>query len=80
MEQITFNGKLAREKGQEVVICTERAVFRLVPDGVMLTEIAPGVDLQKDILDRMGFRPLISEDLRSMDPRVFTPGRMGAFD
>ena len=80
VEQITFNGKLAREKGQEVVICTERAVFRLVPDGVMLTEIAPGVDLQKDILDRMGFRPLISEDLRSMDPRVFTPGRMGAFD
>jgi len=78
--QITFNGKLSREKGQEVIICTERAVFRLVRDGVMLTEIAPGADIEKDILGRMGFRPIISDDLKVMDKRVFIPGRMGCFD
>ena len=80
VEQITFNGKLSREKGQEVIICTERCVFRLVPEGVMLTEIAPGVDLQKDILDLMEFKPLISENLKLMDERIFVPGRMGCFD
>ena len=80
VEQITFNGKLSREKGQQVVICTERAVFRLVKDGVMLTEIAPGVDLEKDILGKMGFKPIISDDLKEMDTRVFIPGRMGCFD
>ena len=80
VDQITFNGKLSREKGQEVVICTERCVFRLVKDGVMLTEIAPGVDLEGDILGHMGFKPIISDDLKIMDPRIFTPGRMGCFD
>ena len=80
VDQITFNGKLSREKGQEVIICTERAVFRLVKDGVVLTEIAPGVDLEKDILGKMGFKPIISDDLKVMDKRIFTPGRMGCFD
>jgi len=80
VDQITFNGKLSREKGQEVVICTERCVFRLVEDGVMLTEIAPGVDLEKDIIGNMGFRPIISDDLKVMDGCIFTPGRMGCFD
>jgi len=78
--EITFNGKLSREKGQEVVICTERAVFRLEKDGVALIEIAPGVDLEKDILGKMGFKPIISDELKIMDKRIFTPGRMGCFD
>ena len=76
VDQITFNGKLSREKHQEVVIVTERCVFKLAPDGVVLTEIAPGVDLQKDILDQMGFRPIISEQLKLMDARIFIPGKM----
>jgi len=80
VDQITFNGTLSREKAQEVVICTERAVFHLVKDGVMLTEIAPGVDLDKDILGKMGFKPIISDGLKEMDARIFTPGRMGCFD
>jgi propionate CoA-transferase len=80
VDQITFNGKLAREKGQEVVVCTERAVFRLVKEGVMLTEIAPGMDLQKDVVDQMDFRPIVSGALKEMDPRIFIPGRMGCFD
>jgi len=80
VDQITFNGKLSREKGQEVVICTERAVFKLVNEGVMLIEIAPGVDLEKDVIGKMGFKPIISDDLKVMDKRIFVPGRMGCFD
>ena len=80
VEQITFNGKLSREKGQEVVICTERCVFKLVKDGVMLVEIAPGVDLERDIIGNMCFRPIIADDLKLMDERIFIPGRMGCFD
>ena len=80
VEQITFNGKLAREEGREVIICSERAVFRLVRDGVMLTEIAPGIDPEKDVIANMSFRPIISEDLKIMDSRIFIPGRMGCFD
>lgn len=69
--QISFNGKVAREHGQEVVYVTERCVFRLVKEGVMLTEIAPGIDLQRDILNQMDFVPLISERLKLMDSSIF---------
>jgi propionate CoA-transferase len=51
-------------------------VFRLTPDGVELIEIAPGVDLEKDVLSRMAFQPLISKQLKKMDPRIFTDARM----
>lgn len=72
VEQITFSGKSAMEQvHQTVVIVTERAVFHLTPKGLMLTEIAPGIDLEKNILEQMEFRPLISEDLKSMDPALF---------
>ncbi|MCL2391790.1 MAG: hypothetical protein FWC66_04160 [Oscillospiraceae bacterium] len=80
VDQITFCGKRSRAKGQEVVICTERCVFELVEQGVMLTEIAPGIDLEKDILANMGFKPIISKALKVMDQRIFIPGRMGCFD
>ena len=45
----------------------------------MLTEVAPGIDVKRDILDRMGFEPVISRELRCMDERIFIPGRMGGF-
>ena len=80
VNQITFNGKLSAAKGQEVVYITERCVFKLTPDGVMLTEIAPGIDLEKDILSKMGFKPVVSKDLKVMDERIYIPGRMGCFD
>lgn len=77
---VCFNGpKMARE-GKEVRYVTERAVFQLTTDGVELIEVAPGIDLQKDVLDKMGFQPKISADLREMDPRIFTPGPMGIRD
>lgn len=80
VEQITFNGRYASERKQEVVIITERCVFRLQKEGVVLSEIAPGVDLEKDILEQMNFKPVISKDLKYMDQRIFQGGRMGCFD
>jgi len=56
---------------------TERAVFRLTPQGMMLTEIAPGMVLEKDILAYMEFIPLIADDLKEMDLRIFNDERMG---
>ena len=78
--EITFNGEQALKQGQEVVFITERAVFRLTKDGVMLTEIAPGVDLERDVIAQMGFRPLISDELKLMDERIFRDEPMGIHD
>lgn len=77
VEAITFSGREALRKGQEVLYITERAVFRLEEAGLTLIEIARGVDLQKDILDQMDFRPVIPDDLRMMDARLFREGPMG---
>jgi len=56
---------------------TERAVFKLTAAGVMLVEIAPGADLQRDILDQMGFEPLISETMKEMDETIFSDCLLG---
>lgn len=77
VEQITFSGDYAMDVNQQVLYITERAVFKLTKDGVTLEEIAPGVDLQKDILDQMNFKPIISSDLRIMDERIFKDKLMG---
>ncbi len=71
VQQITFNGSYAMQCQQRVTFITERAVFRLTAKGLLLTEIAPGVDLQRDILDQMEFTPLIDDELKPMDPRLF---------
>lgn len=77
VEQITFSGPVAYENDQHVYYVTERAVFQLVDGGIELIEIAPGVDLQKDVLDHMDFKPQISSDLRYMDSRIFQEPLVG---
>jgi propionate CoA-transferase len=80
VEQITFSGKYAQKTKQPVMYITERAVFRLTPAGVMLTEIAPGVDLEKDVLALMDFKPIIAPDLKVMDARIFREEKIGLQD
>lgn len=77
VEQITFSGEYARERNQPVLYITERAVLEMRPEGLMLTEIAPGVDLNSDILKQADFPLRISPQMRLMDARIFADGRMG---
>lgn len=77
VEQITFSGEYARKTGQPVMYITERAVFELRPDGVYLTEVAPGIDLQTQVLDLMDFVPKMDGEPKIMDERIFKPELMG---
>jgi propionate CoA-transferase len=76
VEQITFSGPYARERGQHVLYVTEAAVFRLGAQGPELAEIAPGLTLDQ-LCARMGFHPAIAADLRPMDARLFRDSPMG---
>ena len=76
VQQITFSAEYAKKTGQEVCYITERAVFLLTKEGLYMTEIAPGVDLERDILSKMDFRPQISDHLQLMDRRLFREGKM----
>ena len=79
VEQITFSGKTAQKGTQKVLYVTERCVFELTKDGVELIEIAPGIDLEKDVLKQMAFKPIIRH-LRLMDQRIFKAVPMGLKD
>lgn len=76
VEQITFSGEYANDTGKNILYVTERAVFKLTPAGLELIEIAPGVDLEKDVLSKMAFKPIVSKQLKTMDPRIFTDSPM----
>ena len=75
VDQITFAGELARQEGRRATYITERCVLQLTPRGMELTEVAGGVDIERDILSQMGFRPLVEEP-REMDARLFRPEPM----
>ncbi|EOD01570.1 acetyl-CoA--acetoacetyl-CoA transferase subunit alpha [Caldisalinibacter kiritimatiensis] len=71
LEHITFNGEYESKKNKKITIVTERAVFDVRPEGLTLTEIAPGIDLEKDILAHMEFKPIIADNLKEMDNKIF---------
>ena len=77
VREISFSGRLARERGQQVRYVTDRAVFALEEDGLVLIEVAPGIDVERDVLGQMGFRPRVAGDLRQMDARIYGTGPMG---
>ncbi len=79
VEQITFSGSRAHASGRQILYVTERCVFRLGEDGLVLTEIAPGVDLERDVLAQMDFTPQIDGPIQ-MDSRIFDDTPMGLID
>ena len=77
VQQVSYNAGYGQQKGQTVLYVTERAVFRRTHDGLELVEVAPGIDLERDVFAHMDFRPKIGTPLKEMDPRLFRPERMG---
>lgn len=71
IDQITFSGEVAMSNGKDVIYVTERCVFRLTPEGIMLSEIAPGIDIERDILSQMEYKPLLADDIKIMDKDFF---------
>ena len=71
VEEVTFSAKQSRKNGQNVIFVTERCVFKLGENGLVLIEVAPGIDVQKDVLDQMNFKPEIAKDLKLMDESIF---------
>ena len=75
--QISFSGEMARRRRQEVLYITERCVIELTEDGLTVIEIAPGVDLEKDVLGKSSVPLLVSPDLQLMSPALFRAEPMG---
>ena len=72
VEQITFSGCVARKTGHDVMYITERCVFTLKPEGLVLSEVAPGIDVQRDILAHMDFAPIVPDNVKTMDAAIFS--------
>ncbi|MBX9455070.1 MAG: acyl CoA:acetate/3-ketoacid CoA transferase [Rhizobium sp.] len=77
VEHVTFSGARAIAQGQDITYVTERCVMKLTPGGIVLTEIAPGVDLQTGILDQAEFPLIVADDLRLMDAALFSEDLIG---
>ncbi|MBI3954349.1 MAG: acyl CoA:acetate/3-ketoacid CoA transferase [Chloroflexi bacterium] len=71
VQDICFSGRDMHRRGKEVLYVTERAVFKLGPSGPVLVEVAPGIDVEREVLGQMGFRSAIAPDLKTMDQRLF---------
>jgi propionate CoA-transferase len=76
LEQICYSAEIGRARDQLTLFITERAVFQVGADGLELIEIAPGLDVERDVVAQMGFRPRIAKELRTMDSRIFNAGPM----
>ena len=71
VEHVTFSGRRALAQGQQVLYVTERCVLKLEKEGVTVVEVAPGIDLERDVLGQAGFALSVSPDLKVMDERLF---------
>jgi propionate CoA-transferase len=77
VEHVSFSGRRAVAQGQDITYVTERCVMRLAPDGIEVTEIAPGIDLKTDVLDKVEFPLIVRGRPRTMDPALFRPEPFG---
>ena len=77
VEHVSFAGRRAIEQGQEVIYVTERCVMRLTADGIVVTELAPGVDLERHVLAQAAIPLKVAPDLRTMEARLFRPEPFG---
>jgi propionate CoA-transferase len=77
VEHVTFSGKRAVAQGQDITYVTERCVLKLTPDGIMLTEVAPGIDLERDIFAQSEFPLIVADNLKTMDARLFAEAPIG---
>jgi acyl CoA:acetate/3-ketoacid CoA transferase len=77
VEHVSFSGRRAVAQGQDITYITERCVLKLTPAGVVVTEIAPGVDLDRDILAQSEFPLVVPPDLKVMEARLFQPEPFG---
>ena len=80
VEHVTFSGPYAALREQQVLYVTERCVFALSPDGLELREVAPGIDIERDILAQMDFKPTVNDTPEMMDARIFRQEPMGLRD
>src|SRR4029077_1604070 len=80
VEHITFSGAVAASRAQQVLYVTERCVFVLTADGLELSEVAPGIDVERDIIAQMDFTPIVRDQLEMMDARIFRSQPMGLRD
>ncbi|MFB4165477.1 acyl CoA:acetate/3-ketoacid CoA transferase [Alteribacillus sp. JSM 102045] len=80
LHQITFSGAFSQNKKQNILYITERAVFELTEKGLEIIEVAPGIDLERDVLDHMAFKPSISANLKTMEAFLFNPDKMNILD
>ena len=76
--RIVFSGHQAIKYGKEILYVTERAVFRLGKQGVVLEEVAPGIDIDKDIISKMSFVPIKDSSAKEMNERLFYDSKMGS--
>jgi propionate CoA-transferase len=80
VEHVTFSGPFAASRAQPVLYITERCVFALTTEGLQLKEVAPGIDIERDILAQMDFKPIVPDDPQIMDARIFRSEPMGLRD
>jgi propionate CoA-transferase len=77
VDHVTFSGRMALERGQDVTYVTERCVMKLTPQGLVVTEVAPGIDLEKDVLAQAEFPLLVADNVGVMSAALFTDAQMG---